>query len=493
MSRHIEGAGRHQVLLLPEVLDDYVREENPVRFVDAFVDSLDLGELGFTHTKPDSEGRPSYDPADMLKLYIYGYLNQIRTSRKLEQECHRNLEVIWLMKKLAPDFKTIANFRKDNVDCIRKIFREFTCLCKELDLYGGELVGIDGVKLKAVNSIGRNLNVKTLPDKLKHIDEKIESFLKEMEEADRAEEEMAEGQKNERNATILKEKIEKLEEKKREYTNLLSQLQSSGEKEVSLTDQDSRLMKNRGKLEVCYNLHTAVDSKNHLIADYDVSNVAADNNSLSKIAERAKDSLGVETLNVTSDKGFFSADEVKKCVENGITPYIPEPKKSTAGLAKKAGIPATQFYEDKFPYDSETDTYICPAGQRLRFRYWNNKGEGRLVGIYMTDGACFTCPHFMTACTRNKIGRTIQRWEHEEILEEMKRRIKDEPRKVEVRKELCEHPFGTMKRAFNQGYFLLKGLRKVNGEIGFTMLAYNMRRAINILGVKPLMKAIRSY
>lgn len=490
---YVEGMDRRQRLLMPELLDDYVAEDGEVRFVDAFVDHLNLSEMGFTHTEPNPEGRPPYNPRDLLKLYIYGYLNQVRSSRKLERECHRNVEVMWLMRKLKPDFKTIADFRRDNVSCIRSVFEEFLNLCGQQGLIGGELVGIDGSKLRAVNSIDRNLNLKTLAEKLKRIDEKIQRYLDEVEENDVADEDTSKLEAKRKRNVKLKERVQKLKERMETYAGLLHKLRESGENEVSLTDPDSRLMKDRGKLAVCYNAHIAVDSKEHMIVEYDVTNIAPDNVQLSPISKRTKETLGVEKLDVTADKGFFSATEIKQCVDNDIKPYILEPKKSTAGKAKSVGIPTPDFYEDKFQYDKATDTYICPAGERLDFRTWDRKQPERLVSRIYRTNACKRCPFFMTKCTKNRIhGRMIKRWEHEEILEEMKQRIKEEPNKVEVRKTLTEHPFGTIKRAFNQGYLLLKGLRKVTGEVGFTMLTYNMRRAINILGTKTLSASLRT-
>jgi len=306
MSEHVTGLNRDQTLIFPETLEGYVDKENPVRFIDAFIDSLNLEKLGFTHSTPTDLGRPSYDPSDLLKLYIYGYLNQARTSRKLEHECHRNIEVIWLMKKLAPDFKTIADFRKDNVDCIKGVFREFVKLCMGLDLFGSKLVAIDGVKFKAVNSIDRNFNQKTLTYRLKMIEERVSKYLKEMEALDK-EEEKAEATRE------LEEKLKNIMRCKEEYTELLRKLKESNLNEVSLTDPESRLMKNRGKIEPCYSSHVAVDDKNHLIVDYNVTNAPADNCQLSSIAKGAKETLGVERLDAVSDKGFFNFMEIKEC------------------------------------------------------------------------------------------------------------------------------------------------------------------------------------
>jgi len=492
MTDHVPGFEREQTILFPDVLDDYVDEENPVRFIDAFVESLDLGKLGFKRVEPNEMGRPSYNPYDMLKLFVYGYLNQVRSSRRLERECHRNVEVIWMVKKLKPDFKTISNFRKDNIDCIKPVFKEFVYLCRSLDLFGAELVGIDGSKFRAVNSKQRNFNEEKLAEALKRLEDKIARYLKEMEANDSAgEEEGAEPSKRAAGATKLREKLAKLEEKRKEYVEAQNLMKRTGQEEVSLTDPDSRLMKNNGRLEVCYNAHTAVDSKNKLIADYEVVNIPPDQGRLSVMAQAAKESLGVERIDALGDGGFFGAEDIKRCLDNGITPYVPEATSSVRGLAKKAGIPTPEFREEKFVYDKNTNSYVCPAGQRLNFSYWSKGHKGKVLGVYRAN-ACLSCPHFMTECTRNKEGRMIWRWEHEEVLEEMRSRLEsaDGRRKFSLRKELCEHPFGTMKRGFNQGYLLLKGLRKVDGEMGFTMLAYNMRRAMSILGVKALLACL---
>lgn len=488
MSDHIPGFERDQVVLFPDTLDEYIDEENPVRFIDAFVGSLDLKGLGFKRVEPREMGRPSYDPYDMLKLHVYGYLNQVRSSRKLERECHRNVEVMWMMKKLTPDFKTISRFREENVDCIKPVFKEFVYLCKSLDLFGAELIGVDGSKFRAVNSKQRNFNEEKLAEALKRLEEKIASYLEELEENDRTDD-VKHGGSSE--VEKLKEKLSKLEEKKHRYVQSQNLMKETGQKEVSLTDPDSRLMKNNGKLDVCYNTEAAVDSKNKLVADYDVTNIAGDQGQLCTTAEAAKETLGVERIEATADGGFFSAEDIKKCLDKGITPYVRELPSSPRGVARKAGIPAPEFHKEKFAYDKATDSYVCPAEQRLEFLYWIDM-HGKTLGAYRSN-ACPSCPFFMTKCTRNREGRTIWRWEHEKVLEEMRLRLESAEgrKKLLVRKELCEHPFGTMKRAFNQGYLLLKGLRKVKGEMGFTMLAYNIRRAINILGVNALLTYLR--
>ncbi len=486
---YVEGTSRSQLILLPDTLDDYVDEDNSVRFIDAFVDSLDLKQLGFKRSEPNEEGRPPYDPGDMLKLYVYGYLNQVRSSRKLEMECHRNVEVMWLMKKLAPDFKTIADFRKENIDCIKSVFKEFLYLCKSLDLFGAELVAIDGSKFKAVNSKDRNFNEVKLLDRLKLISERVERYIREIEGNDGSE-----GIVTVEHMTNLNEKVKQLQVKKREYELLLGKMNESGQKEISLTDHESRLMKNNGRIEVCYNTQLVVDSKNKLIAEYDVTNHHNDENQLSSMAKKAKDMLGVESLEATADKGYHKFEEIKECVDNGITPYVPEPSRVECSAARRRGIPTSEFYEDKFIYDKKSNTYTCPAGKTLSFCYCKNNQHNKRYALYRTGGACFTCPFYMTKCTQGKEGRVMKRWEHEDVLDEMRDRLRslDGRKKAGMRFELAEHPFGTIKRTFNQGYLLLKGLRKVNGEVGFTILAYNMRRAINILGTKTLIASLNT-
>jgi transposase len=489
MTGHIEGFSREQVILLPDRLDDYVDEESPVRFMDAFVDSLDLKGLGFRRVEPAETGRPPYDPSDLLKLYVYGYLNQARSSRRLERECQRNVEVMWLMKRLTPDFKTIADFRKENVGCIKPVFKEFVYLCRSLDLFGAELVAIDGSKFKAVNSTKRNLNEKTLAERLRRVEERIAQYLKETEENDRADE-----QRDDSNGAVmkLKEKLSRLEEKKWGYLRIQSQMRETGQKEVSLTDPDSRLMRvDSQKLDVCYNVESAVDSKNHLVVDYDVTNISDDHNQLSKMAGAAKGTLEVEELDVAADKGFYKESVLKECEENGITTYVSIPEETMP--YKSLGVPEPEFYSGRFAYDPLRDVYICPANQEMTFWKRSSDGRGKNRGRLYRTGACAACP-FRSRCTRNKLGRVIFRSEYQDVIDRLRARLKgdDGLGKLNMRKEIVEHPFGTMKRAFNQGYLLLKGLRKVKGEVGLTMLAYDMRRAINILGTKALMASLAS-
>ena len=481
--RYIEGMVRSQTALFPKSIDEYIGEENEVRFIDAFVDDLDLRSLGFSHCDDVETGRPSYDPSDMLRLYIYGYLNHVRTSRMLERECSINIEVIWRMRSLTSDFKTRADFRRDNVERIKGVFRQFTAICNDLCLFGKELIGIDGSKFRAVNNRMRNYNGKTISMNIKRVEERIERYLNEMDESDMEE--------SEERKDYLNGRITKLKEKLAEYASIRERMRKTGESEISKTDGDSRAMKHGQGIDVCYNAQIAVDSKNKIIVDYDVTNDAADHNILAQMAMSAKHILGTEKIDAVADVGYHDSVQIRDCQADGITPYIPERKSRVTGISKRIGIPTQEFYPEKFIYDRKRDEYTCPAGKILGFRYWLLKG-GRRVGVYITE-SCKSCEYFMKECTINRLGRIFYRWEHEDVMDELRKRMKSVKgrRLMAMRKEIVEHPFGTMKRAFNQGYFLLKGLRKVKGEMGLTMLAFNMRRVINIKGVSSLIKAIR--
>ena len=476
---YIEGIARNQLILFPEAIDDYIEEDNPVQFIDAFVDSLGLEGLGFRYSRPEATGRPPYNPADMLKLYLYGYLNRIRSSRSLEKETHRNVELMWLLKKLSPDFKTIADFRKDNKKAIKQVCREFTLLCKRLELFGGELIAIDGSKFRAVNSKKRNFSEAKLKKAIREIDEKINGYLIELDDNDKEEAHISRS-----DAKDIKAKVMMLKERGRKYRDLLTELKDSGETQVSLTDRDSRAMLNNHRVEICYNVQTAVDSKHKLIIDHEVINKATDSDQLSLMSKRAKEILGVEELEVLADKGYYDSVEIKECVDNGITPYIPEPAST---VSRDVNIPQPSYYKDKFRYDAEEDVYICPGGNKLTFRGVTTQ-HGRVMRLYKSKD-CQGCPA-KGRCTRDNSGRTIFRWEHEDILEKMRRRVQANKAKMKMRQQLSEHPFGTIKRSFNQGYMLLKGLEKAGTEVSLTILAYNIKRVINIIGLKGLIAAV---
>lgn len=472
---YIEGEERKQTVLFPEVLEDYISEENAVRFIDVYIDGLDLSELGFLKAIPKETGRPPYDPGDLLRLYVYGYLNRTRSSRQLEREAGRNVELMWLMRKLRPDFKTIADFRKDNTQGIKQVCREFTLWCKRLELFGGELVAIDGSKFRAVNSPKRNFTEKKLRRMLKEIDGKIQEYLKELDRQDQKES----GQRG-LSPEQLKEKIEQYQQRRAQYQQIKSNLEQSEESQVSLTDPESRSMRVGHGVEVSYNVQIVVDHKHKLVVEHEVSNEVSDQGQLSPMAKKAQERLGVETLEVVADRGYYNGGEVKACQESGMTVYVPKPNSSNL----KRGL----FTKEEFIYEPQKDCYRCPAGKELSYRYQTLE-HGRLMRSYVISG-CKSC-ELRFRCSINKKGiRAIKRWADEAILEAMARRIAEHPEKVELRKCLVEHPFGTIKRAMNQGYFLMRGLSKVGAETSLTILAYNLKRVINIVGMRKMMEAV---
>jgi len=470
---YIKGTDREQIILFPDAIDDYIEEDNMVRFIDAFVDSLDMVSLGFKYAVTKETGRPPYDPKDMLKLYIYGYLNKVRSSRRLEKETRRNVEVMWLIKRLTPDFKTIADFRATNTGAIRSVFKEFTFMCKRLDLFGAELVAIDGSKFRASNAKKKNFTKKKLQRTIKEIEKKIDEYLTDLDENDKQETDAPKP-----TAKELKEKIDALKARKDNYQNLLEEMKKKGVSEVSLTDPDCRSMMNNQRVEPCYNIQTTVDSKHKLIVDFEATNEAADQHSLSKMATRAKEILEVDTIEVTADKGYYDSQDIKMAVDARIIPFIPKPQ----AKGTKDGC----FPKDKFTYESQTDTYTCPAGEKLAF-VKTTKNRGKKMRLY-EGKSCPSCT-LKEKCTK-ALKRTVTRWKHDEILEEMQERVLLNQDKIRIRQWLSEHPFGTVKRSFDQGFMLLRGLKKVNTEVSLSFLAYNIKRVINIVGIKDLIAAV---
>src|SRR6266540_81156 len=472
---HIHGAPRDQVLLFPPSLDEYITDDNPVRFIDAFVDQLDLHQLGFSRAVASPLGRPAYHPSDLLKLYIYGYLNRLRSSRLLERETRRNVELIWLLKKLTPDFKTIADFRKDNLLPIQKVCREFTLLCKALDLFGGELLAIDGSKFKAVNNRKRNFTAEKLAKALQHIDEKIAEYLQALDTAD-----AETPTRPDLTAAELQKRIAQFRERKHHYEQVQQALAESGESQISLTDPDSRSMPVAQGVDVCYNVEVVVDSKHKLIVTHEVSTAVTDKDQLAPMAKAAKQVLEVEQLDAVADKGFYNGEQVKECGQAHIQAYIPQPHTSRN---QHKGL----FTKDDFRYDKERDSYWCPQGQELTFRF-ETEEKGRATRYYATS-ACGGCP-IKARCTENKGGRRITRWAEEHLLEAMAERVRAHPEIMKVRKELIEHIFGTMKRGMDQGYFLLRTRKKVAAEMSLTVLAYNLKWVISIVGVQGLISGL---
>ena len=471
---HITGHDRSQTLLLPESVDDYVGAENPVRFIDAFVDGLDLAAAGFACVTPKSTGRPGYAPADLLKLYIYGYLNRVRSSRRLEAETHRNIEVIWLLRHLKPDFKTIADFRRDNRNAFRQVFRQFVLLCRQLDLFGRELLAVDGTRIKAVNNKDRNFTRASLAQFIKLADAKLEDYLQRLEQSDVTENGTAGSRvKN------LAAKITAIRGRRTRCADMLAELEQTGADQISLTDPDSRAMAAHTHVAVGYNVQVAVDVKHKLIVEQQVTNQVVDMGLLTQTAAPAKEILGVETIDVVADRGYFKSEDIEACEQAGMTPHVPKPQR---GSAVREGF----FRKDEFRYDPAQDAYICPAGQVLATRYESKLRELRKVD-YANRAACPVCP-LRPRCTNG--FRKVSRLENEAVLDRMAARLKARPEILDRRRESVEHPFGTIKQWMNQGAFLMRGLEKVRAEFSLTALAYNLRRALNLVKFSDLMAAL---
>ena len=479
MRRFVEGADRGQSTLFPESLEDWIGEDNPVRVIDVFVDELDLAELGFSGIEPEVTGRPSYHPSMLLKLYIYGYLNRVQSSRRLEREALRNVEVMWLTGRLAPDHKTIADFRKDNGRAIRQVCARFVELCRLMGLLTQASVAIDGSKFKAVNNRDRNFTRAKMDRRMAQIEESVARYLQQLDTADRQEPSEVLKTKTSR----LKEKIEKLKEQMQRLEVLKVTMLATPDQQISLTDPDARSMatSGRGSGVVGYNVQVAVETKHHLIITHEVINEGSDRAQLSPMAKSAKAVLGVEKFDAVADRGYFSGEEILACDNAGITVTLPKPMIS--GMIARG-----RFGKQDFRYVTDQDVYICPAGERLPYRYTNEE-DGLVLRRYWTN-ACQSCPIKKT-CTSGK-ERRITRWEHEHVLEAVQRRLDEHPEKMRQRRETVEHPFGTLKARMGATHFLMKTRPKVATEMALHVLAYNMTRVMSIMGVRPLMAAMRA-
>jgi len=476
--RTITGTDRSQTLLLPAAVEDYVGPDNPVRFIDAFVDQLDLAALGFVRARPERTGRPGYHPGDLLKLYIYGYLNRVRSSRRLEAETHRNLEVIWLLRQLRPDFKTIADFRRQNAKAFKLVFRQFVVLCRDLDLFGRELIAVDGTRIKAVNNKDRNFTKASLDALIQQSDARLEKYLGQMDAGDDEDG----GPSDTGNTEDLRAKIDAIRARRDELQGYQAELRASGEGQISLTDPDSRAMARMTKVGVGYNIQIAVDAKHSLIAEQQVTNKVLDYGHLTDTARAAKDVLGAETLDVVADRGYFQAEDIEACEDSGMTPYVPKPNR---GPAKRDGL----FPKEQFKFDAERDGYVCPDGRFLRLR---SVRKDRVIEIrmYTGQGVCGDCA-LKAACTKSDF-RQLSRYANEAQLDRMAARVAARPDLQDIRRQTVEHPFGTIKQWMNQGAFLMRRLDNVRGEFSLTALAYNLRRAITLIGVPGLVAAIRA-
>ncbi len=476
MKRFIEGESRTQSTLLPECLDDYIADTNPVRVVDVFVDELNLGHLGFDGVDPAATGRPGYHPAILLKLYIYGYLNRIQSSRRLEKESQRNVELMWLTGRLMPDFKTIARFRKDNGKAIRNVCRQFVVLCQRLGLFSEALVAIDGSKFKAVNNRDRNFTSAKLQRRMEEIESSINRYLTELDTADRQEPAVAKirGERLQDKIAVLKEQMKALKE-------IEIRLNDTPDKQISLTDPDARSMKTRGTGIVGYNVQTAVDAKNHLIVAHEVTNIGSDRDQLTSMAKLARAAMGAEELTVIADRGYFKGEEIVACHEAGIVAIVP---KTTTSGAKADG----RFDRADFIYDPEKNEYRCPANQTLIWRY-STVERGLKLHRYWSSN-CKLCA-IKEKCTPGE-QRRVTRWEHENVLETMQNRLDQASDSMRIRRQTVEHPFGTLKLWMGSAHFLTRTLDRVSTEMGLHVLAYNLKRVMKITGTAALMDAMKA-
>jgi transposase len=477
MKRFIEGEDRSQATLLPACLDDYIAEDNPVRAVDAFVEELDLQALGFAGAEPAETGRPAYHPAVLLKLYIYGYLNRVPSSRRLEREAQRNVELMWLTGRLAPDFKTIADFRRANGQGIRAVCRRFVQLCRELKLFTQAIVAIDSSKFKAVNSRDRNFTPNKVDRRQQQIEQSIQRYLDALETADRTQPAEVEA-KTER----LREKIETLRGQMRRMDRMREELKSTPDEQISETDPDSRSMisQAKGTGVVGYNVQAAVDAKHHLIVTHEVTNEGNDRAQLSKMATAARDEMGTTKIQAIADRGYFNSNEIKATLEAGITPLVPKPMTSNARAEGRFG-------KADFIYLKKEDEYQCPAGERAIYRYSREEG-GLLVRVYWSS-ACPGCP-MREKCTTSDYRR-IRRWQHEHLLEAMQRQLDRKPAAMTLRRRTIEHVFGTLKHWMGATHFLTRGLQHVSTEMSLYVLAYNLKRVIKLLGMPKTLQAMR--
>ena len=479
MKRFVEGEDRRQGTLLPEYLEDYVSGENPVRVIDVFVDELDLQGLGFEGVVPEATGRPSYHPGLLLKIYVYGYINQIASTRRLEREAGRNVEMMWLTGRLAPDFKTIADFRRDNGPAIRAACRQFIALCRSLELFAHAVAAIDGSKFKAVNAPDKAFSRASIQRRMEQVEASIERYMAALETADRYDGEIAETK-----AVRLKEKIAALREQMKDFQALEVQVHAAPDRQVSLTDPDARTMGTSGKgtAVVGYNVQAAVDAMHHLIVANEVTNVGYDRNQLANMGAQARAEMGVDNLDVLADRGYFSGKEVLACEPLGVTPYVPKPL--TSG-AKADG----RFGKQDFVYIPEQDIYRCPAGEVLA-RRMTTVEKGQTLHRYWNLSSCRTCP-LKAQCTPSK-ERRVTRWEHEAVIEAMQARLDRKPDAMRICRATVEHTFGTLKAWMGATHFKTRTLEKVKTEMSLHVLAYNMKRMIAILGAQPLIAAMRA-
>ncbi len=474
MKRFIQGQDRTQSTLLPELLDEYITEDNPVRVIDAFVDQLDLADLGFEGVDPAQTGRPSYHPSVMLKIYIYGYLNRIQSSRRLEAEANRNVELMWLVARLNPDFKTIARFRHGNGPAIRKVCSQFVELCRRMHLFTDAMIAIDGSKFKAVNNCDKNYTQAKIKKRMQEVEKNIQQYLEDLEAAD-----IRSPKQSTSHQVRLTERIAMFQAQMKSLETIESELQATPDKQLSQTDSDARSMQHRGGGIVGYNVQAAVDTKHHLIVAHEVTTAGHDRTQLANMSKQAKDALQKETLTVVADKGYYKGEEVAACVENGITPIMP--KCLTSGN-KANGL----FDKRHFVYDPKSNTYQCPAGELLIERFRSLEKGKHLINYWSSN--CKHCT-LKSSCTTSD-QRRVKRWENEEVLDQMQSNLENMPDAMKIRRCTIEHTFGTLKHWMGASHFLMKTKAHVSTEMSLHVLAYNMKRVMSIMGSVALIKAI---
>jgi transposase len=479
MKRFVEGQDRAQGTLFPECLEDWIYEDNPVRVIDLFVDRLDLADLRFAGVNPEATGRPAYHPSVLLKLYIYGYLNRVQSSRRLEREAGRNTELMWLLGRLIPDHKTIADFRKENGTAIRRVCSQFVALCRDMGLLSQPSVAIDGSKFKAVNTRDKNFTHAKMERRLAQINESVARYLSQLDTADLQEPSEALAAKT----AHLKEKLAKLASELERLKAIEKAMLASPDQQISLTDPDARSMatSGRGSGVVGYNVQIAVDTQHHLIVTHEVTNTGSDRSQLANIASQAKDVIGTDHLDAVADRGYFSSTEILACEQADITVTLPKPMTSNS---KTEG----RFGKQDFRYVAEKDIYICPAGEDLAYSFTTEE-RGLVLRRYWTN-ACKRCA-IKHRCTTAK-ERLVTRWQHEHVLEAVQERLDKNPQAMRVRRETAEHPFATLKMRMGATHFLMKTLPRVATEMALHVLAYNLTRAMNIVGIQPLMTAMRA-
>lgn len=479
---YLRGPGRAEVQLFPPCFDDYVSANAPVRFIDEYVEGLDFKALGFTHAQPNETGRPPYHPADMIKLYLYGYLNRLRSSRRLERECGRNLEVMWLLRGIKPDFKTIADFRRDNRKAFKRLFKNFNLLLRRMNLFGAELVAIDGAKFKAVNNLQRYYTQEQLKELVKTVEERIDEYLNQLDRGDS----QAEGVSEETSPEQLRGKIAQLQEYKGSYEHILDELKADNASGCGMIDLDSRKMMRRGgEALVGYNTQVAVDAKHGLIVAEDVVQDRNDRAQLAPLAIAAKEALAVEKLNVVADKGYHQADQLETCEKENIQAFVPEPG-TTSGQTKDG---RKVFAKEEFVYDEKSDSYQCPAHQTLtRGAVTQNRGIDQIS--YWNRAACKGC-ELRSSCT-SASHRIIHRRPNEAVVQRAAVRVQSQPEIVAKRKAIVERVFGIC-RIWGCDKFLMIGLEKVRAEFSLSALVHNLRRVLNLKSIAQLLEALGEW